>query len=568
MAERTTWEYQGPNGNRPSPASRFGYVDAAMFVAAIGFFFLSRKFAEEVAPFPTAGILVPVCMAIAIGLFLAALSDVVIPARVLVYVFIATLALCAVFDYMAATQLGPLPSDEVGITNTATQLLVDGTNPYSADYRAANPAIAAKPTSWFTPTFSGQRVAEYAYPAGTVLALAPFVALFGTGWLTRLYLMGFLVSALIAWWVVPKQVRPILPAVVLLQTIAAVGGGSIDVVWLPFLIVAVWAWPRFVPRDTTRPWLRLAGPVALGIACSMKQNAWFVAPFLVTGVAMEAYLLGRRWLAVAASYLGIVAGVFVLVNVGFMVADLSAWLKTVAAPFTLHTVIAGDGIAAIPLSGTAGGDHLELLGIAAAVSGVGSLFVAALYYERCRRVLPLLAIIPLTLATRTLSSYLDFLIIPALVAATTLPELTSVRRVPRTLLRGARAGALTAAALCAVIIGVVLTRSSPLTLEVSATRISGGAWQSTTVSVVNRSSRTMTPSFFAAPEGAINYTLTRLAGPTALPPGSTAVYVLAPVPTDKGLGPGDQVRIVALGDLPESISQSDPFVIGGSAGGQ
>src|ERR671937_224568 len=70
-------------------------------------------------------------------------------------------------------------------------------------------------------------------------------------------------------------------------------GGSADLLYaLP--LVAAWIW-----RD------RLGGALAFGVACAIKQIAWFIAPFWLIAVVAS---LGWR---AAARQAGIAAAVFV-----------------------------------------------------------------------------------------------------------------------------------------------------------------------------------------------------------------------------------------------------------------
>ena len=71
-------------------------------------------------------------------------------------------------------------------------------------------------------------------------------------------------------------------------------GGVTDSLMMPFMVLALWRWDRF--GDTTeRSSARWIGPIALGIACTFKQSAWFIVPMLVTAITIESMSAGRGW---------------------------------------------------------------------------------------------------------------------------------------------------------------------------------------------------------------------------------------------------------------------------------
>ena len=526
----------------------------------------SNSFSKLSLVYPAAGWLTALCDVSAIALIAAGLLRVRLAARFHTYIFGGSLAVIAMLSIMGSSAGSPLPSDEVGLTQAAAQALVDGHNPYTVDYLKADPDIAAQPSSWFTPTFSGKRVSELAYPAGTFLVLAPLVAVAGVGSLNATYALLLLATVAIAWLMVPQRIRPLVTVLLYLMTASGVLIGSTDAVYLPFVLLAIWRWPRFVSPGGGRLAAAI-GPLALGVACSMKQNAWVLAPFLLLGVVLEARAQGRGWLRAGATYTGLALAGFLVVNLPFMVADWGAWFHAVALPFTLHTVILGNGVAAIPLAGAAGGDHLELLSLASAGVLAASFFFFALHYRRVRLILPLLPVIALTVSTRSLSGYLYFLLIPSLVGAVTLPALPDGPSLPVGWLRWLRIAAVAASVAAAGIVGYVLVQSPPLDLRVTSSQVSGPTWNGVEVSVTNHSDRTINPSFFAASTDAIDFTLDRASGPTSLAAGATETYQLRPARGDHLLKTGDVVRIVALADRPESISQSVLYRIGDASVG-
>jgi hypothetical protein len=189
---------------------------------------------------------------------------------------------------------------------------------------------------------------------------------------------------------------------------------------------------------------------------------------------------------------------------------------------------------------------------------------AAAQYRRARLVLPLLAVVPLMLSTRSLSGYLFFLLVPALVGATTLPRLTVTSRTPSAWVRRWLRGGVAATVAAAAVTGFVLSQTSPLAVAVVSGKVTGIRWESVTVVVTNHSAHSVAPNFFAARNEVEEFTLTRVDGPASLAAGSTATYRLETLPGDDQLRRGDAVRIVVLSDQPEAISNSDVYQIGSS----
>ena len=69
--------------------------------------------------------------------------------------------------------------------------------------------------------------------------------------------------------------------------VGAFSGGGTDALFVPFLVVAVWRWDRFGAGRAAGA-ARWVGPLALGVACSVKQTPWFCVPLLLLGVGVEA----------------------------------------------------------------------------------------------------------------------------------------------------------------------------------------------------------------------------------------------------------------------------------------
>jgi hypothetical protein len=235
-------------------------------------------------------------------------------------------------------------------------------------------------------------VSRPSYPALSFLLLVPFVALgLDTNYV---YLACLLAAMALIVWRSSAGIRPFVLTGLLGASclIAFTVGGSADLLYaLP--LVAAWIW-----RD------RLGGALAFGVACAIKQIAWFIAPFwLIAAIAS----LGWR---AALRQAGIAAAVFVVTNLPFFAWHPQEWLAGVLTPVVEPMFPRGAGLVflatngGLPLLPAAVYLALETIAMAA------SLLVA----WRARRTSPeigiALALVPLFFAQRSLFSY--FFLVP------------------------------------------------------------------------------------------------------------------------------------------------------------
>jgi hypothetical protein len=185
-------------------------------------------------------------------------------------------------------------TDSAAFNQLATQLLVKGHNPYSATFKPAMLQLNHAADFW-TYTLSGGHVDKVSYPAGSFVMQAPFQLLglhhLGAEWLD---LLAWLVAAVILYVVSPWYAKWLSPLLLLTSvfTFTLVHGGT-DALFVPFVMLAALRWDDFVTRLGPR-WSRWLGPVALGVACSIKQTPWFAVAFFVVGIALEANHRRRR----------------------------------------------------------------------------------------------------------------------------------------------------------------------------------------------------------------------------------------------------------------------------------
>ena len=349
-------------------------------------------------------------------------------------------------------------------------------------------------------------VLHVSYPAGSFLLEAPLMALGFrhevTDWLD---LAAWLVTGVLLFVMMPVSLRW-LAALILLGSVyvGMFTNGGTDVLFLPFLVVAVWRWDRFATGRGAglAGWL---GPICLGLACSIKQTPWFCVPFLVVGVALEARRSGRGiGIGTGARYLAATVAVFVVVNLPFIVWSPGPWARGIVLPLTKGLVADGQGAVTLALHGLTGGVLLPLLSVAAFLVFVALMVAFVLWYPRMKRVWLLLLPVVLFVPGRSLTSYLIDFFPAAIVAAVTvaapatLP--TSVERSPGAARRWLQGGAVAVPLAAAVAVAVVAFTSAPLTLEVQGFRTSNQtqSLDAVTVTVRNLTDQTVIPHFMVA----------------------------------------------------------------------
>lgn len=424
-------------------------------------------------------------------------------------------------------------TDSSAINQTASDLLAHGHNPYTASLAQASTLLHPSMSFW-TYLTNGGHVDQLSYPAGAIVLQAPFMVMgfhhAVTDWMD---LFSWLITAALLFALFPKALRWVAALLMMsgIFVVPFVNGGT-DALFMPFLVLAVWRWDRFGTGKTAgvANWI---GPVALGVACSIKQTPWFLVPFLVLGVALEAKHAGAQPFKRAGAYLGCLAGVFLMFNIVFMVWSFQAWLHGSLLPFVEPLVADGQGIVTLALHGLTGGVMLGWLSAAGVLAFVALLVAFVGSYPWMRRAWLFFLPIVLFLPARSLSDYLvDFIPIAILGALSVTPSHEPTKQ--RTLPQWALAAGLGVPALLAVVALVIGFSSAPLTLHVTkfVTANEDLSFASVSVQVHNASSTAVTPHFFVDagsghPSGYWNATST--SGSLSLGPDQTKVYVITPV---------------------------------------
>ena len=322
-------------------------------------------------------------------------------------------------------------TDAAAFNQRATWLLARGRDPYAAVFHGSSLALDHAASYW-TYLLNGGHVDQVSYPAGAFVLQWPLQVLgvtrLGTNWLD---LAAWLAASLLLYVWSPAAAKWLAPLLLLTSvfTFSFAHGGT-DALFVPFMIIAAYRWDDFVVAHAPR-WTRWLSPVALGVACSIKQTPWFSLPFFVLGIAMESSLLGRRPLRDAARYVGWVALPFLVINLPFIVWSPSAWLRGTTLPMSEPLIPDGQGLVTLVTHGVATVLHPQRLQLAAVLVLVIMLWAYQRWYAALKPVwlfaLPLVLFVP----SRSLSSYLvDFVPAAFVAALSTRRVVVPRRRVP------------------------------------------------------------------------------------------------------------------------------------------
>lgn len=457
-------------------------------------------------------------------------------------------------SFLAPGHLAQVANDESYLGHFALATRLAGGDPYRADY----PQLAHLPGG--TVLFDGGVVTRYSYPPLTLelgAVLHVLAAPLGEPWVVAA--LAVVAALLIASFALPRPYRALaVPVVVgfgLLDSFTARGFPVI--VALPFLLVVAWRWAD-IGRQGTLGRRGTVQAVALGLAIGAHQLAWFVAPFVVVAVAALRWreLPPRRALAVTGRFAAIAVGVFLLLDLPFLVRDPAAWLSGMLAVLTQHALPYGAGAVLLPITVLRQAGDFSLFGVATALALLGLLVLTA---ARIRRVAPAVAVFPAAvflLSARSNAAYLVALAPVWMVWASAVPPAPAAgwpppaaQRRPIALAGRLLAPGLLAAALVVTAVAVLLP--GPLALRAHAPQSTGSGPAVITVDVTNRSAAPVRPRYSVGRPGALGAPLRIVTGPRTIPAGGSARLVLAPA--QSRTPPGGTV-VWAVSTTPDAFS--------------
>jgi hypothetical protein len=317
-------------------------------------------------------------------------------------------------------------TDSTALTVQAVENLLEGKNPYAysnivsalvkynGSYKQTTPLKVGRLADTF-PYPSNEQLAEIwesaladtsqipeeldtvmCYPAGSFLFLTPFYAV---GIDNSMLIYAIIVLAAIAYTAaqMPREKRLIfvIAVIISMDIWNCIFNSSISNMVFPFLLIA---WVTLGKKKTV-------SPVAMGIAAAAKQTAWFFIPF---------YLIldwKTNGFKAALKSTGIIGLVFFAVHGYFIFQDPQLWFDSVIYPMTEPAFPEGVGIITWITSGLVNMQSQLLF----AVMEIAVFSGAVIWYIRNAKKYPdagpLLAVLPLFFAWRSLSSYFFYITI-------------------------------------------------------------------------------------------------------------------------------------------------------------
>jgi hypothetical protein len=394
-------------------------------------------------------------------------------------------------------------TDSAAFEQAAARALQHGSDPYRASMSSAATYLHV-PARFWTYTVNGGHVSHYSYPAGSFL-FQTFAMVLGfhhlvVDWID---LIAWLCTVVLLFALLPSSLRWL--AALLGLTPFFLGGfssGETDALFLPFLVLAAWRWDRF-GDDRASGLARWIGPIALGLACSIKQTPWFCVPLLAAGIFLEARSAGRPAGRLLLRYMCNVLGVFTLVNLPFIVWGPTAWLHGTLLPLLGGLIADGQGLIILATQGLTGGVNLTWLAVSTTLALIAVVLAFIAWYPRLKPICLLLVPLPFFFSPRSLSSYLVDVIPAALVAGFSVRHtLQSPAGDPPERSGRHRVRTMFAVGTVLTSMGVVLTCAAafvgpPLALSVKGiTRSHDGKFlDAVTISVHNQTAAAITPRF-------------------------------------------------------------------------
>jgi uncharacterized membrane protein len=192
-------------------------------------------------------------------------------------------------------------------------------------------------------------------------------------------------------WVIPKQKRLLFVGAILisLDLWNSVAGGETGSLCFPLLLVAWLALNRNL-------WLSV---ICMGLAVTTKQTAWFFLPFYLI------LLFKTQGIKKLLIVLSTISGIFLISNLPFIIADPKLWLASLASPIVAPMFPVGGGLTIFVTGGFINIQSPFSFSILEGFAFMVVIFWYFIYGKRYPQTGPILAIIPLFFAWRSLWSY-------------------------------------------------------------------------------------------------------------------------------------------------------------------
>jgi uncharacterized membrane protein len=549
-------------------------------LAAIGLFGPALVAWSSIVQLPFVGLIATVSCIACIAIVLAAISSTSEKAFARLDYLILTIAV-VVLGAWCLTELYFYPAygtDESAFVQYAANLQLHSHNPYGTNLLPALTQFRV-PIQYATYKLDGTIASTLAYPALSFLIVIPGVLLTGgTQSIIAENALFLGLELILVFFFLPRPYRAI--GVVLVLGLPFLFdytlGGDIITFSLPFMLVVAYRWSD-IGRGGRLGLGGMLSAICLGLAASITQFPWFVAPFLFLGLLRlrNAELGTRQALRTLVRFFSISIGVFLLINSPWLVSDPSSWVAGVLTPFTQHAIPFGQGLIDLTAFFRIGGGNLEDYTFAAVCVLVALLTIYFVSFRYTGRVVFVLPSLVFLFSTRSLSEY--FIMIVALWMVSLASPGAAIRQYEidlRTGPTGHRNGlmsrrwrALGAAVVTLPVVAaawfltLAWTTPAPLNIKIQSIQTNGqirAIWKIKAI-VSNSSSDGLTPHFATDASGYMTTFWNAVSGPRVLSPGERGVYTL--VAPNVGSMPGVTQPFVlqAVTATPQTISSSGLF---------
>jgi len=315
--------------------------------------------------------------------------------------------------------------DESLYTRFATELMGHGGNPYVSDV-ATSALHYAAPASGLTANWDGSVVGAFPYPAGLLWLtwIAGAVPYFATP-TVALNAVAVIAIFMMMWRRCGWQSVAIYSLILMSgEQLGVLARGNSDIVIVPFFM---WLMHKVSTVDPNRWSQFLWFGSVLGIALSIKQNAWLLAPFLLIALRGSLSDRGVPILRPLATIISASTAVFVACNLPYILRSGSAWFQAVLSPFHSDGVPAGQGMISIPLH--FGGDLSSTFVVMSFTTTLLALVIALTLRGRPSLLMVMGGVVPTLVSSRSFLHYIITLTPLVLVALSQeTPPLTPRRR--------------------------------------------------------------------------------------------------------------------------------------------
>jgi uncharacterized membrane protein len=451
-------------------------------------------------------------------------------------------------------------TDSAGFLHAAALALKAGHDPYATNLSWSIKAFGFQPTY----TTNGGHWTFFGYPSLSLLATVALVSLrSGIAAATIVNVAALALAMTLLYRALPERLRALAPLIcVVLPGLPnqSIGGVS-EVILLPTLIVVAHRW-RDVGRGGVLGREGVLRAVALGLAVSTNQLAWFLVPFLLTGmVLMRRPELGVRGsVRITARYVGVAAAVFTVLNAGFFLWNPGAWINTIFAGFSRPVVPSGQGLPVnLMIFAHLGGGNLAAFSATLVLCYLALLVLYTLKFDRLHWCCFILPSVALWFGDISMISYLTVPVVPLLVSLVNGGERPHQMRFSARILRPGvlRAAPVVAFAPALLALAIALGSPAPLAMKfaTAAERFSTRHVREMTISVSNHSGKSLTPHFQTSSDISGGFWHV-LRGPRTLASGTTARYVLTPPDPKADPTTGSSFSLEAVTAQPTTFSSA------------